>query len=230
MVTITRRASSVRPGKPARPHRDAFRAVLPRKKSSESLFAFILPIMKRISKSVLNHCFKPIKRFIDAFYRIEDLATLIGMDKSILSRKSSRYRWKISELESLFEARGYRLTLSMQSCLGNGSGSARALGYETGRLFPCNRVNCTRLRFLQEYIWAMGLSRNELDRLIGYGTVRYAFANDDMKFSNLLSFAASLNAEVLFDVTPLTPSIRNQVGGLLLVSFQSKEYINLIDK
>lgn len=73
----------------------------------------------------------------------------------------------------------------------------------------------------------IGIHWRELDEDI---SVRYAFEKDDMKFSNLLSFAASLNAEVLFDVTPLNPSIRNQVGGLLLVSFQSKEYINLIDK
>lgn len=184
----------------------------------------------KLSDSILNQCFKPIKRFIDAFYRIEDLAELLGKNKSILSLKSSLFRWKLSELETLFEARGYRLTLSMQPCLGNGSNRFRAPECETGRLFPGNRVNCTRLHFLQEYIWSTGFNKKELDRLGVYGTVRYVLKKDDMLFSRLLCIAATLNAEVLFDISPMNPSVRDQVGGLLLVAFQYKEFINLTDK
>lgn len=184
--------------------------------------------MKSLLKSSLDACFAFIREFIAANYRVVDLAAMLGTSITVVSLKTSQFRWKVSELHQLFEARGYQLKLILSPCVGDGKRGVRLRGGGMPRSFKkLLKLECPRLRFLQQYLAYCGLEQTALEEMGGYQTVRSALLRDDISFASLLKLAATLNAELLFSVTPIDNAARPRVGSLMLVRHELVNYIKL---
>lgn len=184
--------------------------------------------MKSLHKASLDACFAFIREFISANYRIVDLAATLGSSIAVVSLKTSQFRWKVSELQQLFEARGYHLKLILSPCVGDGKRWVRLRGGGSTRSFKkLLKLDCPRLRFLQQYLAYCGLEQTALEEMGGYQTVHSALNRDDMSFAALLKLVATLNAELLFSVTPIDNAARPRVGSLMLVRHEVAKYIKL---
>lgn len=190
--------------------------------------------MKKVSKHSVDAVYGFFERFIHANFKITDLAKLFGQNIAVLSLKTTKRRWKVSELIKLFDYRGYRLTFTLKPFIHHNPGAPpgkkpkKPLPLPPGGNLPGIReLHCDTLAFLQDYIIRQGFDWRTLKETINYQSLYGQLKRDDMPLVSLLQIVAELNAELHIDVQQKVAPSRTRVGGIVYMTAWSEEIINL---